>query len=128
MKFDSPDYIIIIVEDIDKVVGFYTKTLGLELSHHAGEYAQLKTGNTRLGFYTRKAMSSTIGKELPKKCKEAYSFELGFKVENVDRVYNKLLKTGVTGVVEPADRPWGQRTAYIYDPESNLIELAQDLG
>lgn len=126
MNFKFPDYIIIIVEDIDKMLGFYTDTMGMDLAHHAGQYAQLKTGRTRLGFYTRKAMSETLGRKLSKPDKGAYTFEIGFKVEDVDAVFKSLTDLGVKAAVEPSDRPWGQRTAYVYDPEENLIELAQD--
>lgn len=128
MKFKSLDYIIIVVDDINVMLEFYTKILGLELSHNAGEYAQMKTGDTRLGFYKRNAMSRTIRRDVHKPSKGSYGFEIGFKVDDVDAVYKSLLEKGVKGVVEPEDRPWGQRTAYISDPENNLIEIAQDHG
>lgn len=126
MNFKFPDYIIIIVEDIEKMIGFYTGTLGMELAHRAGRYAQLKTGRTRLGFYTRNAMSETLGRKLSKPDKGAYTFEIGFKVDDIDAVFKSLTDRGVKVAVGPSDRQWGQRTAYVYDPEENLIELAQD--
>ena len=126
MKLDILEYVIIIVDDMDLMLDFYMNTLGIELSHRAGEFAQMNTGTTRLGFFTRKAMSRTIGKRLKKPLTDSQGFEIGFKVEDVDTLYVQLLDQGVEGAAEPTDRPWGQRTAYIYDPESNLIELAQD--
>lgn len=66
MKFKRPDYVILIVEDLNLTLKFYTKILGLKLSHYSGDYAQMDTGTTRLGFYTRRAMSETIGKNLSK--------------------------------------------------------------
>ena len=126
MKLDSLDYVILIVEDIEKTIKFYQNILGLELSHRSGDYAQMFTGTTRLGFYSRNAMSETIGKELADTPENSFKFEIGFKVNNIDELYQQLLCKGVEGVVSPTTRSWGQRTAYIYDPDRNLIELAQD--
>ncbi|MCU1463062.1 MAG: Glyoxalase/bleomycin resistance protein/dioxygenase [Acidimicrobiales bacterium] len=51
-------------------------------------------------------------------------FEIGFKVDDVDAAYAELLAAGATPAVAPADRPWGQRTAYVRDPDGHLVELA----
>jgi len=126
VKLDSLDYVILVVEDIDRSVDFYKNILGLEVSHHAGEYVQMFTGTTRLGFYTREAMSHILNRKIVEPPENSFKFEIGFKVDNVDQVYEKLLDKGVKGAVSPTTRPWGQRTAYIYDPDRNLIELAQD--
>jgi len=53
-------------------------------------------------------------------------FEIGFKVDDVDAAYDALIREGATGAVAPAQRPWGQRTAYVRDPDGHLVELAQD--
>lgn len=127
MKFNSPDYVILIVENIETTLKFYTEILGIELAHHAGDYVQMDTGSTKLAFYTRSAMSETIGKELVKPYENMKAFEIGFKVENVDETYEQLLIKGVIGIVAPTTKEWGQRTAYVADPDGNLIELVQDL-
>lgn len=31
-------------------------------------------------------------------------------------------------VVAPADMPWGERIAYVEDPDGNLVMLAADAG
>lgn len=54
-------------------------------------------------------------------------FEIGFKVDDVDVAFRELVNRGATPVVEPETRPWGQRTAYVRDPDGHLVELAQDL-
>ena len=55
------------------------------------------------------------------------AFEIGFKVDDVDRAYTELIGAGATPAVPPTDRPWGQRTAYVRDPDGHLVELAQSL-
>jgi lactoylglutathione lyase len=127
MQFTVPDYVILIVADLDRTLQFYTEVLGLRLGHRAGDYAQCATGATRLGFYTREAMAKTLGMPLEPPAAHTPGFELGFKVDDVDAAFTELVKRGATPVTPPVTRPWGQRTAYIQDPDGYLIELAQPL-
>ena len=127
MELTAPDYVILIVEDLDRALGFYTGVLGLRLGHRSGDYAQLDTGATRLALYTRNAMANTLGMSLQAPDAHAPGFEIGFKVADVDAAIDELIARGATPVAPPTDRFWGQRTAYVRDPDGHLIELAQDL-
>jgi lactoylglutathione lyase len=127
MQLTAPDYVILIVEDLDRALHFYTGVLGLKLGHRSGEYAQLDTGVTRLALYTRNSMATTLGMPLDKPSADAPAFEIGFKVDDVDAAVNELVARGAAPAVPPTDRFWGQRTAYVRDPDGHLIELAQDL-
>ena len=122
MELTAPDYMILIVEDLDRALHFYTGVLGLRLGHCSGDYAQLDTGATRLALYTRSAMAKTLGISL-----DAPAFEIGFKVADVDAAFSELVARGALPAVPPTDRFWGQRTAYVRDPDGHLVELAQDL-
>jgi lactoylglutathione lyase len=127
VKLTAADYVILIVEDLDRSLEFYTGVLGLKLGHRSGEYAQLDTGVTRLALYTRSAMAKTLCLPLERPSSNAPGFEIGFKVDDVDAAVNELIARGATPAVPPTDRFWGQRTAYVRDPDGHLIELAQDL-
>lgn len=128
LKLSAPDYLILIVEDLDRALGFYVDVLGLRLGHRSGDYAQLDTGTTRLALYTRSAMAKTLGMALDPPVSNAPGFELGFKVSDVDAGFAELIARGAQPVMPPTDRFWGQRTAYLRDPDGHLIELAQDVG
>lgn len=128
MEFSAPDYVVLIVDDIDRSLAFYTGTLGLTLDHRSGPFAQLATGRTRVALFERSAMAETLGRDhLPAADPQAPGFELGFKVDDVDAAFADLTDSGVQAIVDPTDRSWGQRTAYLQDPDGYLIELAQDL-
>ncbi len=127
VKLTAPDYVILIVEDLDRALRFYTEVLGLTLGHRAGDYAQLATGETRLALYTRRAMAATLGMSLEAPAANAPAFEIGFKVADVNNVFSDIVARGAVPVVAPTERFWGQRTAYVRDPDGHLIELAQDL-
>ena len=128
MELSAPDYVILIVEDLERTLDFYTQVLGLRLGHRSGDYAQMATGPTRLGFSTRTAMAQAVGFSLTKPAPDAAGFEIGFKVPEVDAAYNELVQKGAGEATPPMTRPWGQRTAYVRDPDGHLIELAQDVG
>src|SRR2546422_8609650 len=98
MKLTVPDYIILIVDDLDRALRFYTDVLGLRLGHRSGDYAQLETGATRLGFYTRDAMAKTLGLSLQPPAQDAPGFELGFKVSDVDAAFAELIARGASPV------------------------------
>jgi catechol 2,3-dioxygenase-like lactoylglutathione lyase family enzyme len=127
MNLRAPDYVVLIVGDLDRALKFYTDVLGLRLGHRSGDFAQLDTGATRLALYTRIAMAKTVGIPLQPPAQDAPGFEIGFKVNDVDAAFAELLQRGAAAVTSPTNRPWGQRTAYVRDPDGHLIELAQDL-
>ena len=110
------------MDDLDAALAFYTDTLGLALGHRSGPYAQLDTGSCRLALFEREAMAETLG--VPSR--DVPAFEIGFKVDDVDAAFNALVDRGASPAVAPTDRPWGQRTAYVRDPDGHLVELAED--
>lgn len=127
MRVRNFDYTVLIVEDLDRALAFYVELLGIELNHRSGPFAQLRTGDTRLAFYERTAMEKTLGMPLEAPADNAPGFELGFYVANVDNAYAELVVSGANAVTPPEDRPWGQRTAYVRDPDGHLIELVESL-
>ncbi len=126
MEFTGVDYVVLVVEDLDRSLAFYVELLGLPMGHRSGPYAQLATGRTRLSLFERSAMEQTLSRSLRKPEPDAPGFELGFKVANVDVTYVELVGRGAEAAVPPTTRPWGQRTAYLRDPDGHLVELAQD--
>jgi catechol 2,3-dioxygenase-like lactoylglutathione lyase family enzyme len=128
VRFEAPAYVVLVVDDLDRSLRFYCDLLGLPLGHRSGPFAQLATGVTRLALYQRAAMATTLGRELAPPSPDAPGFELGFKVEDCDAAYHELVDAGASPDVPPTDRAWGQRTAYVRDPDRHLVELAQDLA
>lgn len=127
MRLEVPDYVVLVVDDVDRSLAFYVDILGLKLGHRSGPFAQLDTGATRVALYDRAAMAETLGYTLRAPEDDSPGFELGFKVDDCDAVFHELVTRGATAAVEPQDRAWGQRTAYLKDPDGHLVELAQDL-
>jgi lactoylglutathione lyase len=127
LQLELLDYVVLLVADLDRSLSFYTGMLGLPLEHRAEAYAQIRAGTTRLSLYTREAMEETLGVALEAPSPTAPAFELGFKVPDCDAAFAELVAAGAPAAGPPTTRPWGQRTAYLRDPDGNLVELAQDL-
>jgi lactoylglutathione lyase len=45
-------------------------------------------------------------------------------VEDVDRTVSALRSGGTSLLREPRDMPWGERLAFVADPEGNVVTLA----
>lgn len=51
-------------------------------------------------------------------------FELFVYVDDVDAATDELRRAGAPVLREPADMPWGERLAYVADPDGNPVALA----
>ena len=122
----APDYVVLVVDDLERSLAFYVGQLGLHLGHRAGPYAQLHTGRSRVALYERGALAASLEQALRPPDSAAPGFVLGFKVEDVDAAWQELLAAGVEGVVAPREQPWGQRSAHLRDPDGHLLELIEE--
>jgi lactoylglutathione lyase len=55
---------------------------------------------------------------------EGVRFEMFVYVDDVDDTAEKLRAGGTTVLREPASMPWGERVAYVCDPDGNPVALA----
>ena len=51
-------------------------------------------------------------------------FELWVYVDDVDETVQRLRGAGVPVLADPEDMPWGERMAYVADPDGNPVALA----
>jgi lactoylglutathione lyase len=51
-------------------------------------------------------------------------FELFVYVDDVDETIDSMRDAAVTILREPEDMPWGERVAYVADPDGNPVTLA----
>jgi lactoylglutathione lyase len=61
---------------------------------------------------------------VPQRPASGHRIELCINVENVDAAINALQKIDVRVVMPAQNLPWGERAAYVEDPDGNLVMLA----
>jgi uncharacterized glyoxalase superfamily protein PhnB len=120
-----PHTIDIVVADMGRALAFY-RTLGLAAPEPAAgqELAEIITpGGAKLGFMLesmiREAMPhwvTPVGQRVTFAC-------MCDSAEELDTIYARVIAAGYTGLREPWDAPWGQRYAFLQDPDGNRVDI-----
>ncbi len=124
-------WVIVYVDAPAEVSAFYERTFGLraEFAVPDGSYAQLDTGPIKLAFasYALGDGNFAGGVHRPAEGEPPTNIEITLVADDVDRAYAAALEAGCADLASPADKPQGQRVAYVRDPFGTLIELATPL-
>ncbi|MFS4431763.1 VOC family protein [Chryseobacterium sp. S90] len=128
MKFK---YVILYVEDVEQSMNFYKNTFGSGIKFITPEkdYGELLTGETTLSFAAVNLAGSNIKKGfLTSKTEDKpFGMELGFVTDDVEALVEKGIKNGAELYEDIAVKPWGQKTAYIKDPNNYLVEICTEI-
>lgn len=121
-------YTILYVQDVPKTLEFYENAFGFKTKflHEAGDYGELDTGATTLSFSSLKLMKE-LGKNPKTADPAAPIFEIAFETDEVKKWLDQSIKSGATLVQDPQDKPWGQTTSYVSDPNGFLIEICSPI-
>ncbi|PWN70497.1 VOC family protein [Chryseobacterium phosphatilyticum] len=124
-------YVILYVKDVEQSMNFYKNTFEAEIKFITPEkdYGELSTGETSLSFASINLASSNIkaGFVHSKSGEKPFGIELGFTTDNVEELVEKAIKNGATLYEDIAVKPWGQKTAYIKDPNNYLVEICTEI-
>jgi predicted enzyme related to lactoylglutathione lyase len=124
-------YTLFYVDDVEATMKFYSKAFGLEVGFmvETGEFGEMVTGDTKLGFVNHETASSH-GFEYDKMTqkKKPAAFEIGFVTDDVDGAFSRAVKAGAVAVSKPAKKPWGQMVSYVRDCNGFLVEICSPMG
>ena len=115
---------VIYAQDVARTVAFYER-LGFEERFRLppeGEagYVGLCRGDAELAVVTIDSPRQLLGVGVG----QGPRFELFIYVDDVDQSAGQLQASGATVLRQPEDMFWGERVAYIADPEGNPVALA----
>jgi lactoylglutathione lyase len=116
---------IVYVPDVHRSAAFYAEQLGFQEifrmppGDEAG-YIGLQLEDSRLGVVDQAWPAERLGVSLG----DGPRFELWVYVDDVDETVRRLRGAGVPVLADPADMPWGERMAYVADPDGNPVALA----
>lgn len=97
------------------MAAFYRKLLGAEPIAESPDMAIFMSGGTKIFIHK---LYEPAGEDLPPED------HVAFAVEDVDKKVAELQAQGFKVEVQPKDYYWG-RSAYLRDPDGQLIELAK---
>jgi lactoylglutathione lyase len=118
---------VVYCERLRETLAFYRDLLGFEVSFAFPEEGEPAFVSLALGG-SELALADVRGQEagthgLPVRPIGGHRFEVCLQAEDVDAAVAELRAAGVPVLVEPADQPWGERLAYVQDPEGNPVML-----
>jgi lactoylglutathione lyase len=120
-------YTIIYVPDVESSLRFFQQAFGLEVQflHDAGDYGELRTGETTLAFASRALGQANFprGLILPSESTVPLGVEIALVTDDVPAAHAAALYQGATELTAPTQKPWGQTVSYIRSPDGALVEL-----
>jgi lactoylglutathione lyase len=117
------DYVIQYVASLARSMTFYRDVIGLKVRIEGDGYVEFEMENTKFSLFELSMLPELIGRRAGK----APCGEIGFIIDDVDTQAERLRGLDVEILTGPIDRPWGERTLHIADPDGNIIEFAQKL-
>jgi lactoylglutathione lyase len=118
-------YAILFVSDLERSIAFYRDTIGLPLRHQVEQYAEFGTLGAKFALFARSGLPGLIGRQAPEARVPWPQGEVAFLCEDVDDEHARLAAAGVEVLAPPTDRPWGERTLHVADPDGNVVELTR---
>lgn len=120
----------IFVENIHRMVEFYSKVVGLETDWNGeGPYAEFNHEGIRFSMFSRSELPKILGTTPDYPAKLNGTFELALNVGepgNVDTKYAEFIAKGAQSLYPPRNEPWKMRSAMVTDPEGNILEIGSD--
>src|SRR5919197_1351154 len=118
-------YAILFVSDLERSIAFYRGAILLPFRFAAADYAEFATEGAKFALYARRALPELIGVDAPGVEAPWPQGEVAFFVDDVDAEHERLARAGVRVLAPPTDRPWGERTLHVADPDGNVVELTR---
>jgi len=118
-------YSILFAADLDRSIRFYRDVIGLPFKFSNESYAEFATEGAKFALFSRGHLPELIGQEVPPDEVPWPHGEVAFFVEDPDAEHERLRDAGVTVLAPPTDRPWGERTLHVADPDGNVVELTR---
>ncbi len=125
-------YTILYVQDVRKTINFYEKAFGFERKFISPDnsYGELLVGETTLSFASVALANTNLKNGFIESslANKPFGIEIGFTTNNVDETVQSAINAGATIPEKPKTKPWGQKVAYVRDPDGFLIEVCTPMS
>src|SRR5262245_7859846 len=117
-------YVIVLCEDLERMKAFYMDVFAFPVAKETPTSLAFRVGSAFLALRkrTRSYDGRGAGNGSP-------GVQIAFLMSpsEVDLCHKELVDKGVKILEPPRDQPWGHRTLYFSDPESNILEIYADI-
>jgi lactoylglutathione lyase len=124
-------YTILYVQNVTKSIEFYEKAFDFHRKFISPDntYGELDTGGTTLSFASVKLAESNLKNGFIESStrNKPFAFEIAITTDNVETLYNHVIKVGAIAEMPAKYKPQGQTVAYVRDPDGFLIEICTPL-
>jgi predicted enzyme related to lactoylglutathione lyase len=111
----------IITDDVDRLVKFYEKVMGVSAERPVPVFAELVVPSCTLAIgHSQTVPLFGIGSAV---AANNHTVIIEFRVHDVDAEYERLKPFVDVWVKEPTTMPWGNRAVLFRDPDGNLINI-----
>jgi len=120
------DHVTLMVRDLKRSVEFYTQKLGFEVRGETPPERNVKTVFLQCGDANLDLYGMVEGEPFVPEHREheVGLVHIALKVEDVDRVYEELVKRGVGFHIKPFYQPRsGRKIAFFKDPDGNVLHI-----
>lgn len=119
-------WVIAYVPDVEEAVAFYERSFGLERNFvsEAGDFGELNTGATKLGFASEALGESNFEGGFERPGGRPFNVEIVLVFDDPAQAFARAVEHGATPLAEPKEKPWGQVVGYLRDPFGTLLEIA----
>ncbi len=110
-----------ITDDLDRVVAFYEQVTGVTAVRFTPVFAELNLPSCTLAIGHTQT-TQLFGEDSARPA-DNHTVIIEFRVEDVDREFERLESVVTDWVQRPTTMPWGNRSILFRDPDGNLVNL-----
>jgi predicted enzyme related to lactoylglutathione lyase len=110
----------IITADLEPLVRFYEQVTGIPATRYTPVFAELHLPSCTIAFGHAQTAQLFNNAARPA---DNHTVIIEFRVDDVDKEYQRLTTLVTDWAQEPTTMPWGNRSILFRDPDSNLINL-----
>jgi len=117
MKFAS---VRVVTEDFERLVGFYERLTGVQATHRAPGFAEVRLDGCTLAISSRAIIDQVNGGAIVPNANRSLMLE--FQTDDVDALRALAEEIGEI-VQEPTTMPWGNRSMLVRDPDGAIVNI-----
>lgn len=117
---------IIQADDVDRLAAFYVAAFGFEVGYRWPAKGPLEFAFLRLaplGIGIGRRPHGERDEDLARRAPDRRGFTLWIYTDDVDSAAERVVAHGARLIEPPSDEEWGERIAFVADPEGNGVYI-----